>query len=118
MVTDVKEPHPPNAEHSIVVTLLGIVMVVKDLHAANAKSPMVVTPWGMVTDVNDSHPANASSPISVAPSGITTSVSLPRYFVIFVPSHSKEFREHEASGMNRQIKRIKKRFIVGTFLTV
>ena len=69
---DVKEEHPLNAFHPIVVTLFGIVMDVKEEHPENVHSPIIVTLFGIVIDVKEEHPENANSPIAEIPSPSTT----------------------------------------------
>ena len=69
-VTDVKLVLA-NAESSIIVTELGIVIDVKPEHASNADTPILVTVLGIVIDVICVLSANAPGPILEYPCIIT-----------------------------------------------
>ena len=58
-VTLVRPVQPQNAQRSILVTLLGIVMLVRPVHSKNIPYSILVTPFEIVTLVRPLQKANA-----------------------------------------------------------
>ena len=70
-VIDLSESQPLNAEISILVTLLGIVISVNDEQFENASAPISTTPSGKVMLSRFEQPANALPVILPVPVIIT-----------------------------------------------
>ena len=75
MVMEVSPVQPENALHPILVTLLPMVTEVSPLQYWNAQLPILVTLSGMVIEISPVQPENAYSPILVTPLPMVMEVS-------------------------------------------